>query len=52
MFLEDHPTFTRAQFATFFALSDKSAVRLINKMISEGIISASGEKRGIKYAKI
>lgn len=52
MFLEEHPTFTRAQFATFFALSDKSAVRLINKMISEGIISASGEKRGVKYAKI
>ena len=52
MFLEEHPTFTRAQFATYFALSDKSAVRLINKMISEGIISASGEKRGIKYAKI
>jgi len=52
MFLEEHPNFTRAQFATYFALSDKSAVRLINKMISEGIISASGEKRGVKYAKI
>ena len=52
LFLEEHPNFTRAQFATYFALSDKSAIRLINKMINEGIINASGEKRGVKYAKI
>ena len=52
LFLEEHPTFTRAQFAAYFALSDKSAVRYINKMIQEGIITTFGEKRGVKYSKI
>ena len=48
----EYLTFVSAQFVTYFALSDKSAIRLINKMINEGIINASGEKRGVKYAKI